>query len=47
MKIAEKATLRDYIESLDIACNEFSNANDFYNNINSIPEFSLHTYGKA
>ena len=41
MKIAEKATLRDYIESLDIACNEFSNANDFYNNINSVPEFSL------
>lgn len=41
MKIAEKATLRDYIESVDGICERFSDAREFYNNIDCVPDFSL------
>lgn len=41
MKIAEKATLRDYIESVDAICERFADARDFYDRIEQVPEFSL------
>ena len=41
MKIAEKATLRDYIESVDVICEGFSDARDFYDKIEQVPDFSL------
>ncbi len=41
MKIAEKATLRDYIESVDAICENFENAREFYKNISLVPDFSL------
>lgn len=41
MKIAEQATLRDYVESVDRICEKFLNARQFYKNISLVPDFSL------
>lgn len=41
MKIAEKATLCDYIDSVDLICEKFEDARNFYEHLDKVPDFSL------